>query len=292
MINAIETALTFACGGEVLLGIVSLPEQPRHVGVLIIVGGPQYRVGSHRQFVLLARRLAAAGFPTMRFDYRGMGDSSGSPRAFDDVSEDIAAAIAALRGACPTVRKVVLWGLCDAASAALLYAHADSRAVDGLVLANPWIRSEATIARAQVQHYYGARLFDRSFWGKLVRGQVDLRKALGGFLLAARNAGRGARQRAAAAGQDRGSFRELMRSSMEAFPNPVLVLLSGRDLTAREFDDFTRADPSWRRSLARKIVQRCDVEDADHTFSSAAGRERVETATVEWIGRYIAGDAQ
>ena len=30
--------------------------------VLVIVGGPQYRAGAHRQFVQLARRLAAAGF--------------------------------------------------------------------------------------------------------------------------------------------------------------------------------------------------------------------------------------
>ncbi len=48
------------------------------LGVLIVVGGPQYRVGSHRQFVLLARALAARGFAAMRFDCTGMGDSDGA----------------------------------------------------------------------------------------------------------------------------------------------------------------------------------------------------------------------
>jgi len=52
-------------------------------GVLIVVGGPQYRVGSHRQFLLLSRRLAAEGHPVMRFDYRGMGDASGAMRGFE-----------------------------------------------------------------------------------------------------------------------------------------------------------------------------------------------------------------
>jgi alpha/beta superfamily hydrolase len=48
--------------------------------VLVIVGGPQYRAGSHRQFTLLARSLAEQGFAVLRFDYRGMGDSTGAMR--------------------------------------------------------------------------------------------------------------------------------------------------------------------------------------------------------------------
>ncbi|HBZ05431.1 MAG TPA: hydrolase 1, exosortase A system-associated, partial [Massilia sp.] len=50
-----------ACRGAWLYGIVSLPAAPHPRGVLIVVGGPQYRAGSHRQFTLLARDLAAAG---------------------------------------------------------------------------------------------------------------------------------------------------------------------------------------------------------------------------------------
>ena len=39
--------------------------------MVIVVGGPQYRAGSHRQFTLLARHIAAAGYPVLRFDARG-----------------------------------------------------------------------------------------------------------------------------------------------------------------------------------------------------------------------------
>ena len=58
-----------------------------------MVGGPQYRVGSHRQFALLARRLAAAGTACMRFDYRGMGDSTGDSRTFEHIEHDLRCAI-------------------------------------------------------------------------------------------------------------------------------------------------------------------------------------------------------
>ena len=81
LVSAIEQALTFDCDGERLVGVVAVPERPVPVGVLIVVGGPQYRAGSHRQFVHLARRLAGAGIAAMRFDYRGMGDASGDARS-------------------------------------------------------------------------------------------------------------------------------------------------------------------------------------------------------------------
>lgn len=285
----IENALTFDCADDILMGVVSVPDRPRDTGLLIIVGGPQYRVGSHRQFVQLARRLAGRGYPTMRFDYRGMGDSSGAARSFEDVSDDIAAAIEAFRHAIPNVANVVLWGLCDAASAALLYLEGDRSAlVAGLVLANPWVRSEATIARTQVRHYYAARLFEREFWTKIVRGQIDPRRTLGGLLRTLRSA----RLDPQSSSNVPGSFRERMASGLAGFGGPVLVVLSGRDLTAREFEEHARAHPTWRELLAQKAVERCDIEDADHTFSSAASRTRVEMATVDWIERRIAGAAQ
>lgn len=71
--NVQEHALAFACNDSWLYGILSIPENTSSRGVLVVVGGPQYRAGSHRQFTLLARDLAAYGVPVLRFDCRGMG---------------------------------------------------------------------------------------------------------------------------------------------------------------------------------------------------------------------------
>ena len=58
-----ESVLTFRCESDELLGIVSVSlanESANDVGIIIVVGGPQYRAGSHRQFVQLARSLAGS----------------------------------------------------------------------------------------------------------------------------------------------------------------------------------------------------------------------------------------
>ena len=152
------------------------------IGVVVIVGGPQYRAGSHRQFVLLSRALADAGFAVLRFDYRGMGDSEGVQRDFEAVSQDVAAAINMLQLQMPVVKQIALWGLCDGASAALLYCNevTDPR-VAGLCLLNPWVRSEASLAKTQVKHYYTDRLKQKEFWLKLFSGKVAL-SAFGGLI--------------------------------------------------------------------------------------------------------------
>ena len=280
----VERALTFDCAAERLVGVLAEPDVASDVGVVIVVGGPQYRVGSHRQFLLFARRLAAEGLAVLRFDYRGMGDSTGSARSFEDVALDVAAAIDALQAACSAVRRVVLWGLCDGASAALMYYEAtrDPR-VSGMALLNPWVRSDATLARAYLRHYYIHRLLEKAFWAKLARGGVGLKAARSLFTDIAT---------ASASGDERGgsaaTFQERMAGGLEAFPDPVLLLLSERDLTAREFVDHARADPRWRALLARERVSRHEVAEADHTFSTARWRREVEDRTLSWIRSALA----
>ncbi len=176
-----EIPLTITCGKDQLIGILHRPERARPRGVVIVVGAPQYRAGSHRQFVLLARHLADAGYPVLRFDYRGMGDSEGDFVGFEGVKEDIKAAIDHLFTQIEELRDIGLWGLCDGASAASFYAIGDPR-VSGLVLLNPWVRSETTEARARIKGYYAPRLITREFWAKLVRNELDLSGSIRDFL--------------------------------------------------------------------------------------------------------------
>ena len=279
--NFVEVPLTFHVAGECLLGIAALPETPRDCGVLIAVGGPQYRAGSHRQFLLLSRRLAAAGYPVLRFDYRGMGDSEGAMRSFEEVGEDIAGAIDAFMRQCPQMSRCVLWGLCDAASAILMHLDAtDDARIAGVVLLNPWVRSEAGLAQTRIKHYYGQRLLQREFWSRLLTGKMNVAASLRDFLASA------VKTRGTADSPIRApSFRERMVDGLGRFRGAVLLILSGRDYTAKEFIEYTRVDAAWSGLLAAGNVSRVDLPDADHTFSTAAWRDEVENATLQWLAR-------
>jgi len=276
----IESAVIFECSGEQLVGILhSPPSSKRAIGVVIIVGGPQYRVGSHRQFVQLARALAKAGYPVFRFDYRGMGDSSGETRDFRAVDDDIRVAIDTLMAREPTLSGVVLMGLCDAASAALIYVPDDSR-VEGLILVNPWVRTEAGLAKAYVEQYYGRRFLQKTFWRKILSGRLDLCGSLTGFLRSVRTS-RGPTAWLVAGESD--DFIARMRRGLAQFGKPVLLLLSGRDLTAQEFVTLCRESQVWRSLVARPNVVREDLPDADHTFSTRAALESANASCSAWL---------
>lgn len=261
-----------------MLGIVSLPPAgtpSERTGVVIVVGGAQYRVGSHRQFVQLARFLAAAGFPVLRFDLPGMGDSPGELPSFEDTASHIAAAIDGFQQQHPGVERVVLWGLCDGASASLLYVEAthDPR-IAGLALLNPWVRTEASLARARVKHYYSQRLGEPDFWRKLLRGGVGwgaLRK-LGENILSARDRG-----------SEATGFQDRMARGWLAFGKPILLLLSELDLTAQEFLEVSRSTPAWRHCSSLDFVVSRTVHGGDHTCSHPQHQTDLFAGVRNWI---------
>lgn len=267
-----------------MLGILSLPAAgtpTQHTAILIVVGGAQYRIGSHRQFVRLARQWAAAGHPVLRFDLPGMGDSPGEPMRFEDTAPCIAVALDALQRQGGHAGGAVLWGLCDGASASLLYMQAtqDPR-VTGLALLNPWVRSEAGLARTQVKHYYRQRLLQPEFWRKLLRGGVGW-KAVQGLLKKLPHLRQSASLPPA-------GFQELMAQGWQAFNGPILLLLSECDLTAQEFVEHARTSPPWRLCLQKDRLSQYTLPHADHTCAPPQAHQAVATHTLDWLRTALA----
>jgi exosortase A-associated hydrolase 1 len=293
-----EQALAWRCEGATLVGVLAGPAEAAggadaSTAVLIVVGGPQVRTGSHRQFTLLARALAAAGWTSLRFDVRGMGDSEGEPRSFEALDEDLASALQALREARPSVRRVVVVGLCDAASAALLLLDrrpATREVVAGLVLINPWVRTAQTQAATQVRHYYTARLRDPAFWKKLLRGGVAIGAV--GELLRSLRALLGGRRGDAGTTGDAGPeslhYVERMARAWCRFGGPIRLVLSGQDYTAREFEAAVAGHPAWQGAMGIAGVERVDQPAADHTLSAGTESHTFEQGVVEWLARHFA----
>jgi exosortase A-associated hydrolase 1 len=269
-----ETPLCFDCEGSTLVGVLAMPSAATSLGVIVVVGGPQYRVGSHRQFVLLARMLAGAGIACLRFDYRGMGDSEGDPVAFDATGPDIEAAVAAIRGRLPDVRTLVLWGLCDGAAACAI--AGPQPGVAGLILVNPWVRTDEGLAESTLKNYYGRRIGRRDFWRKLLAGRIDIVASLRGFL---RTLADVARKR----NPSTGSLPARIARGIADHRGPVLVMLSGNDQVAAEFVLAAQRNGSLRKALRQPVVSRIGLPGADHTLSSRRSHEDAMVAILAWL---------
>ena len=303
MVSHMEQGIVFNNQqGNELVGIWHEPANVAHPhkAVLIVVGGPQTRVGSHRQFLLLARALANAGIRSFRFDYHGMGDSSGPSGHFENVQSDIRTAIDRIQQQSPETTEVIIWGLCDAASAAMFYGHSDAR-VSGMILLNPWARTDAGIAKAYLKNYYLSRLKDPELWRKIRSGKFNAAaatKSLFNMVSSATGLKRTAKtdENADSAEPRSPTNDELkqhcqidaalpdrMADGLERYNGKVLFIISGDDLTAAEFTALWGTDRRWRKLMKRKKPEIYRLDDANHTFSSQLWRDQVANWTTNWI---------
>jgi exosortase A-associated hydrolase 1 len=278
-----ETPFTFTSHGDRLIGMIHAAENPARIGLLIVVGGPQYRVGACRQYVHLARVAADKGIAAMRFDYRGIGDSGGDYPGFQNVGPDIEAAITEFMERVPGMEGVVLWGLCEGASAILLDGVRNPN-VKGIVLANPWVNTAETQAKAYLKHYYGSRFLDPEIWKRLMRGDINILKSLTGILGLVRKTFGRAPETARTK-----PYPQRMAEGFEQFKGQTLLIMSGRDLVAREFEDVTGVAPEWQAFRESTAVMRADIAGSDHTFSKDEWRSKAATHTADFVLALAAG---
>lgn len=95
-----ETFASFKVGGQRVYGMVHLPDSPRPAqgfpSVLILHGYTGNRGGDHRLLPLLSRHLMGLGIASLRFDFRGSGESEGDfsemtvTREVEDATEGMA----------------------------------------------------------------------------------------------------------------------------------------------------------------------------------------------------------
>jgi exosortase A-associated hydrolase 1 len=264
-----EEAVSFECGGDQLLGILTRPRGAVRTGLVILPGGMQYRVGAHRQNVLLARAVAGLGVATLRFEGRGMGDGDGLYPGFTALGPDLRAAIAALRSAAPGLTRISLYGLCDAATAiALDWPSLDA---DDAILVNPWVRSEQTLAAAQIRSHYSRQVLSPAFWRKLLGGGVNPWAKLREFSATF------ARSRQKASGE---TLADRLLAALAGSDRPLMLLLSDRDMTAAE---FTGAVLPRLPDPPPATIQVARIAEADHTFSRAASWQAALARIEEWL---------
>lgn len=264
--------IDFDCAGDRLAG--TLDEGNNTTGLLIVSGGNEIRSGAYAGQAALAATFAAKGYPVLRYDRRGVGDSEGINSGFESSAADIAAAIAAFRAEAPHVEHIVAFGNCDAASALAMF-HAQM--IDTLVLANPWVIETAaqsddaptTPTAAAIRARYWARLKNPRSLIDLFTGKINLKKLVGGLAKATtKEAPTGLATRLAEA--------------LAATTHRVSILLARHDTTALAFYGAWNS-PTFAVVRAKANITLSTVDSASHSFADAASRgwliEQIEAAS-------------
>ncbi|TIX49955.1 hydrolase 1, exosortase A system-associated [Alteraurantiacibacter aquimixticola] len=210
----------FECEGEQLHA--TLDDAPGKTGLLIVSGGNETRAGAFSGHAHLAAEIAAEGYPVLRFDRRGVGDSSGENAGFTGSAPDIRAAVATLRNRRPDLARIVGFGNCDAASALML---GDGCGLDALVLANVWTfdGNDSGHAPEALRARYASKLRNPAELARLFRGEVSIDGLLRGL--------KSALSPAPAATSLCGSLRRFTAAP----PVPTHYLVAEKDRTGQAF---------------------------------------------------------
>jgi len=279
-----EEHLLLDSNGCGLMAALHLPDEgPRSdVGIVLLHGWAGYRIGAHQMFVKLGRAAQERGYPCLRFDFRGRGDSEG-----DAATTTLTTMIADTRAAARTmlqrgeVKRLVLVGDCSGSEVAIGSGVLVDEAAALVLWSAPIVGAsrEGTdkAKRRDIFRQYWQKLFRPETWSKLVSGRLRpgmIKKALVG-------GGKGAGEEGSESDKDidwLGRFR--------GFGGDLLFIYGSKDPTTEDaiahFEALTtKAGRPWHCHL---------VEGANHAFYSVAWEREVIDTTLDWVDeRFPAG---
>lgn len=165
MVTIVEEPLQIGPGE----GLSAMLTRPREVDTsrpvfVLLNAGLLHRVGPFRLHVVLARRLARSGFPTLRLDLSGIGytPKRPGPQRVESALEDLDTVFDWLKTACALERPVLL-GSCSGADLAHRIAVADER-VKGAVFLDGYAYRNSRSAL----NYYSTRVHRPDMWRKWI----------------------------------------------------------------------------------------------------------------------------
>lgn len=189
--NSDVTPVTFCNkAGARLFGMVHQPANPCKSGVAIILLSPgvKMRVAPHRLYVKMTERFVSLGYPVLRFDFYGLGDSEGEVQ--EEYLADLYGAIQVGRYIDDTIAAMdwmqqtygtsqfIVSGLCGGAITGLFAGARDPRVISLLGLAIPVIidgsridftkyMTDAQLSATRLGYF--RKLWDLGAWRSWVR---------------------------------------------------------------------------------------------------------------------------
>lgn len=186
--------------GLVRRGIITTPISENHseTGIILLPAGLKYRCGPQRFYVFIARYLAERGYPVLRFDPVGIGESDGElpvvPHAeiFRSIEQgrfvDDAILASEWMKKCFGIKKVIVGGICGAAITSQLAAVEKIGVINGIISINTAVSNAGTstantmvLGNAQVKknsRAYLKKILSLHAWSRIFKGTSDYKSIL------------------------------------------------------------------------------------------------------------------
>jgi pimeloyl-ACP methyl ester carboxylesterase len=259
--------------------------------------------------------LSALGFPVLRFDFYGLGDSEGT--LDDKVLPDLYGAIQLGRYVADTRRaiewmrttchvdRVILGGLCGGAITGVLAAAGDRHVAGLFGLGLPVMLDGSNIDRVdnmtsgqlgRIRQRYLSKLLSPSSWVRALTLKTDFRLLLKSMLLPLRKQ-RATVPKPAGSSADpapRGNANPYFREAFGGVLSqdcPVLLLFSESDRLYAEFrEKFLEPHGSMLKPHAHLVDIRV-VSDANHVFTFSEWQRDMTHLLEVWFNDRFPGDA-
>jgi pimeloyl-ACP methyl ester carboxylesterase len=292
--------------GLVRRGVVSRPDKDntRSVGIVLLPAGLKYRVGPHRFYVSLSRRLAGEGYMVLRFDPLGIGESDGVLQRgligeiwrkiqSGGYVNDTLLACQAMRDSFG-LKRIIAGGICGGAITAQLSAAKQPQTIEGVLSISTVVNlspvqklTANSIGSAQADHdFHGylRKLISGDAWIRIIKLESDF-SAIGRTLVArARDLMpfRGHRAKTYSTSENpkfMESFYQLERNGVNH-----LLLFSGNDSRWFEFKDMVLDGHLAGRPLGNYTEIKV-IAEADHELQFSEWQNAAHDIVREWLDR-------
>jgi pimeloyl-ACP methyl ester carboxylesterase len=264
-----------------LVGIISPAAPSKASGdapmIVILNSGIIHRVGANRATVSLSRALAGAGFPVLRFDLSGLGDSDSRP----DMKAPLESALADIREVLDSLEssrqigRFILAGLCSGADHSILYAGSDPRVV-GLVLLDPSIpRTFRYYLKHYARHLVSLRTWINFVSGRHLRRFLQNRQMAKSGLAPGKAPGPNLN-----APEVRNHLEQAYRSALNNGNQCLAIFTAGIEGQHNYREQLLDAFPGLSFGSQLRLAY---YADCDHTFTAERHREQLVRQVVDWV---------
>jgi pimeloyl-ACP methyl ester carboxylesterase len=283
-----ESPVYFRANGETLLGILTTPKyQSSKTAVIVLTGRGFPSPNRNRLSVHLCRCLAELGFSALRFDYHGIGESTGVAEGFDlskPFVHDLDGAITHLKG--DGFDKFVLIGSCFGARTALSLGPTVT-GLAGLILIAVPLHEDAGAELAfrlssseYVRRALRARTLRRLFQAQHRERYLSLIRSK--LAILGTNGRNPSSPKAGASRTLTGSFSRSLEAIL-ARKVPVLFIYGSND---RYYHQFKRASELGLGDLlndGRELLTVTELDGNVHGFTNIEAQAEVIEVTSSWL---------